>query len=80
MYKDIERFSELSDGLLVRHPNHPNVLGDARYSMLPTTTSPLWGITIDTTKADHHVNFDSFRDASLETRTKFLDMILGRMD
>ena len=26
MYKDIERFSELSDGLLVRHPIHPNVL------------------------------------------------------
>ncbi len=80
MYKDIERFSELSDGLLVRHPNHSNVLGDARYSMLPTTTSPLWGITIDTTKTDQHVTFDSFRDASPEIRTKFLDMILGRVD
>lgn len=80
MYKDIERFSELSDGLLVRHPNHPNVLGDARYSVLPTTTSPLWGITIDTTKTDQHVAFDSYRDASPEIRTKFLNMILGRVD
>ena len=80
MYKDIERFSVLSDGLLVEHPNHPNVLGDARYSMLPTTTSPLWGITIDTTKTDQHVTFDSYRDASPEIRTKFLDMILGRME
>ncbi len=80
MYKDIERFSELSDGLLVRHPIHPNVLGDARYSMLPTTTSPLWGITIDTAKTDQHVTFDSYRDASQEIRTKFLDMILGRTD
>lgn len=80
MYKDIERFSVLSDGLLVEHPNHPNVLGDPRYSMLPTTTSPLWGITIDTTKTDQHVTFDSYRDASPEIRTKFLDMILGRME
>ena len=80
MYKNIERFSELSDGLLVRHPNHPNVLGDARYFMLPTTTSPLWGITIDTTKTGQHVTFDSYRDASPEIRTKFLDMILGRID
>ncbi|MFY0696235.1 MAG: metal-dependent hydrolase [Balneola sp.] len=80
MYKDIERFSELSDGLLVLHPNHPNVLGDARYSMLPTTTSPLWGITIDTTKTDQLVIFDSFRDANPEIRTKFLNMILGRVD
>lgn len=80
MYKDIERFSELSDGLLVRHPNHSNVLGDARYSMLPTTTSPLWGITIDTTKTDQHVTFNSYRNASPEIRTKFLDMILGRVD
>ncbi|MEO9887018.1 MAG: metal-dependent hydrolase [Balneola sp.] len=80
MYKDIERFSELSDGLLVRHPNHPEVLGDARYSMLPTTVSPLWGITIDTTKADQHVIFDTYRDASLEIRTEFLNMILGRVD
>ncbi|MFY0683018.1 MAG: metal-dependent hydrolase [Balneola sp.] len=80
MYKDIERFSELSEDLLVRHPNHSNVLGDARYSMLPTTNSPLWGITIDTTKKGQHVKFDSFRDASPEIRTKFLDMILGRVD
>ena len=80
MYNDIERFSELSDGLLVRHPMHPEILGDARYSMLPTTISPLWGITIDTTKTNQHVTFDSYRDASSEIRTQFLNMILGRMD
>lgn len=80
MYNEIERFSDLSDNLLVQHPNHPNLLGDARYSMLPTTTSPLWGITIDTTKTGQHVTFDSYRDASPEIRTKFLDMILGRVD
>lgn len=80
IYRDIERFSELSDGLLVQHPNHPNVLGDARYSMLPTSVSPLWGITIDTTKTNQHVPFDTCRDASPEIRSKFLDMVLGRTD
>ncbi len=80
MYNDIERFSELSNGLLVRHPNYPKILGDARYSMLPTTISPLWGITIDTTKTDQHVAFDSYRDASPKVRTEFLNMILGRKE
>ncbi len=80
MYKNIERFSALSDGLLVQHPNHPRVLGDARYSMLPTSVSPLWGITIDTTKTNQHVPFDTYRDASPEIRSKFLNMVLGRTD
>ncbi len=77
LYDDIRRFSVLSDGLLVRHPQYPNVLGDGRYSMLPTTLSPLWGITVDTTNTDQHVNFDSNRDASPEVRSAYLDMVLG---
>lgn len=80
MYRDIERFSALSEELIVQHPNHPNVIGDARYSMLPTSVSPLWGITIDTTKTNQHVPFDTYRDASPEIRSKFLDMVLGRTD
>ncbi|MEQ9089716.1 MAG: metal-dependent hydrolase [Balneola sp.] len=80
MYKDIERFSALSEELLVQHPDYPNVIGDARYSMLPTSVSPLWGITIDTTKTNQHVPFDTYRDASPEIRSKFLNMVLGRTD
>ncbi len=78
LYDDIRRFSELSDGYLVRHPNHPEVIGDGRYSMLPTTVSPLWGITIDTTKTSQHVAFDSYRDTSPETRESFLEMLFGK--
>jgi inner membrane protein len=77
LYNDIQRFSELSDGYLVQHPDYPNVIGDARYSMLPTTISPLWGITADSTVTDQHVSFDSYRDTSEETREKFINMILG---
>ncbi|MBD3615932.1 MAG: metal-dependent hydrolase [Gracilimonas sp.] len=78
LYKDIERFSKLSNGFLIKHPGHENVIGDARYSMLPTTLSPLWGIEIDTTRPDQHVDFGTYRDASPEIRQTFMDMLFGR--
>lgn len=78
LYEDIHRFSNLSEGYLVQHPDCLGVIGDARYSMLPTTISPLWGITIDTTKTNQHVSFDSYRNTSQKTREKFMNMILGK--
>ncbi|MDZ7807276.1 MAG: metal-dependent hydrolase [Gracilimonas sp.] len=78
LYKDIQRFSDLSDGFLIKHPDHKNVIGDGRYSMLPTTLSPLWGISVDNTKPYDHVEFGTYRDASPEVRNEFLDMLLGR--
>ncbi|HET8864766.1 MAG TPA: metal-dependent hydrolase [Gracilimonas sp.] len=78
LYDDIERFSKLSDDFLIKHPDHENVIGDARYSMLPTTLSPLWGIEIDTTRPDQHIDFGTYRDASPEVRQDFMDMLFGR--
>lgn len=78
LYKDIQRFSKLSDGFLIHHPQQANVIGDGRYAMLPTSLSPLWGIEIDTTRPDEHVSFETFRDAGPEIREAFLDMLLGR--
>lgn len=78
LYEDIRRFSKLSDGYLIRHPEQDNVIGDGRYSMLPTSVSPLWGIEIDTTNVNQHVKFNTYRDASSEVREQFMDMLLGR--
>lgn len=78
LYSDIHRFSKLSDGFLIKHPGHENVIGDGRYSMLPTMLSPLWGIKIDTTRAHQHVEFGTYRDANPEVRQAFMDMLLGR--
>ncbi len=78
MYYDIMRFSRLSEDYLIRHPDKPNVIGDARYSMLPTSMTPLWGIEIDTDKPDDHVSFHYFRDASPEVRQTLLQMLLAR--
>lgn len=78
LYKDIQRFSDLSEGVLIQHPDHENVIGDGRYSMLPTTTSPLWGIEIDTTRPNRHVEFGTYRDADPEIRQAFMNMLFGR--
>ncbi|MCP9293006.1 metal-dependent hydrolase [Gracilimonas sediminicola] len=75
LYYDIERFSELSDGILIRHPSHEQVIGDGRYSMLPITLSPLWGIEVDTTKPNQHVQFGTYRDTGEEVRESFLEML-----
>lgn len=75
LYNDIDRFSELSKGVLIQHPNHEQVIGDGRYSMLPTTLSPLWGIEVDTTNPNQHVQFGTYRDTSKEVREAFLDML-----
>ncbi|MDR8390143.1 metal-dependent hydrolase [Aliifodinibius sp. S!AR15-10] len=78
LYQDIQRFDELSEGILVAHPDHPNVIGDGRYAMLPISIKPLWGIKVDTTQPRQHVEFNTYRDASQEVRTKFKNMLLGR--
>lgn len=77
LYGDIIRFQNVSNNYLVWHPEEPHIVGDARYAMLPTEISPLWGIEIDKKKQDSHAPFLNFRDASQEVRADFLRMLLG---
>lgn len=78
LYNDLQRFKRLSDGFLVRHPNQPDIIGDAAYSMLPTSLIPLWGVTADTSNPKNHVSFRYFRDADDDIREPFINMLLGR--
>ncbi len=78
LYDDMHRFSVLSDDFLILHPDENNVIGDARYSMLPTSMSPLWGVKADTTQPDRHLPFLTFRKPDKKTRSAFLEMLLGR--
>lgn len=78
LYGDLERFRHLSENFLIRHPDKPEVIGDARYSMLPTTLIPLWGVEADTSDTDRHLPFLYFRDAGPDVREPFLDMLMGR--
>lgn len=77
LYNDIRRFSTLSSGFLIQHPEYDNVIGDGRYSMLPTTLHPLWGIRVDTTKPERHLPFETFRNVTPEIRSRYLLMLQG---
>lgn len=74
---DIARFSHFSDGLIALWPERPEILIDVRYSNLPMTLSPLWGIEINTLQPDQHARYSLFRDASRETRGKFIQLLMG---
>lgn len=78
LYDDIRRFNKLSEGYLIAHPRHANVIGDGRYAMLPTAMDPLWGIKIDTTQPQQHLPFQTFRDPNPVVRSTYIDMLLGR--
>lgn len=75
--QDIARFSHFSAGLLAIRPEQPNVLVDVRYSSLPMTLAPLWGIEIDSEQPDQHAKYMLYRDSSSVTREKFITLLLG---
>ncbi|MBX3615751.1 metal-dependent hydrolase [Nitrosomonas sp.] len=75
--QDIARFSHFSAGFLAIRPQQPDVLVDVRYSNLPTTTTPLWGIEINPEQPDQHAKYKLYRDSSSATREKFLKLLLG---
>ena len=78
--EDIRRFTNFSAGLVAIQPEQPNVLIDVRYSNLPTTVAPLWAIEMDRENPDEHAKYSLFRDASKETREKFLSLLFGRAE
>jgi len=80
---DISRFSWFSDGYITRVPELESspaevVVSDFRYSMIPNSVAPLWGIRFDPTQTRTHVRFESFREISTEDRELFYSMLLGR--
>lgn len=78
LYSDLKRFRHFSDGYLARHPEQSQIVGDARYSMIPTSMIPLWGVEIDTLQTDRHLPFLYFRDLDEEKRTEFFEMLKGQ--
>lgn len=78
LYNDILRFQRFSDGYLIRHPEKAHIIGDGRYSMLPTGLIPLWGIHPDTTQPGRHTDFQTFRDTSPELREQFWNQLTGK--
>ncbi|MFL7869939.1 MAG: metal-dependent hydrolase [Anaerolineales bacterium] len=76
LYRDIVRFWSFSDGYVALDPVQTNVLGDIRYSMLPLSARPLWGIVIDPDRPQVHADYRFFRDSSPSVRETFLNLLL----
>jgi len=77
LYHDIQRFKLFSDNYAAINPAQKNIIGDIRYSMLPTSINPLWGIVIDKEEPEKHADYQFFRDSSQQIRQKFLKMLMG---
>lgn len=75
--QDLDRFASFSDAYLSWHPNRANVIGDARYAILPTSAIPLWGIEIDASDESKHAPFVNFRKADKATIDRLWKMIQG---
>lgn len=75
--RDMRRFYDISDKLLVRHPESPNMVGDARFAMLPTSTSPIWGIVIDPNRSNRATTLFTRRSFTPPMRRQFLAMLRG---
>jgi inner membrane protein len=75
---DLHRFAHFSDHYLIRHPERPEVIADARYAMLPDSAMPLWGIVIDRTKPNEHAPFENFREVGDERLARFWTMLRGQ--
>lgn len=77
-YRDVERFQQFSDHYVAVDPQRPNALIDIRYSNLPDSLRPLWGLELDPNRPEQHAHYAFYRDLSRETRQRFMDMLLGR--
>lgn len=75
---DVRRFAAVSEGHLVRHPGRADVIGDIRYALLPDQVRPLWGIRVDPTTPDAHVELLSFRAMTRADRARFVALLTGR--
>ena len=74
--KDIQRFTWFANGYVALDPNQKDRIIDLRYSTLPNSTKPLWGIQLSP-DADPtaHVDYQMVRDASPEVRQQFFTML-----
>ena len=78
--KDVERFRWFSDGYLAVDKDDKNLIVDMRYSFLPNSIKPMWGIEVnkilvDEGDMDAHVFYENKNNLDAETRKRFIEMI-----
>ena len=78
--RDLERFRHFSDGFLIEDRRHAGVVGDFRYAAVPDSVAPLWGIRVDGLAPGEHVRFERFSTLDERMRSRFVDLLLGRVE
>ena len=74
----VDRFAHFSQGYLYQSSENPEILADLRYSILPNSTKPLWGIAISSEPNIDQVDFVTFRRREDATLKKFFLMLRGK--
>ena len=70
-------WSEALNNYIAFDPRDQSILGDIRYSMLPISANPLWGITINPNNSDEHTPYLTMRKHNEKLRQQYIGMVLG---
>ncbi len=79
LYNDIKRFQFFSRDFLAISPDDNRLLTDARYSMLPNSSYPLWGIRVDYNNPEQHIDYIHFDRDSEALLPQFKAMLKGEV-
>ena len=75
---DVERFRWFSSDYLALDPHQPNRIIDVRYSVVPNTIDPLWGIDLDPNATPNsHVRYFVDRRTRAEQMDTYWRMLTG---
>jgi inner membrane protein len=76
--RDVMRFVRFSAGYIIAHPGEPGIISDFRYSAVPNTVAPLWGIDLGGAKPGKHLDFRRFNQVGEAQRSQLVDQLMGR--
>ncbi len=77
LFRDIRRFHWFSQGVLGEVEGRKNFLSDIRYSVLPNSLEPMWGIEIDPSNPDKGAQYQITRETNREKFKIFTGMLRG---
>lgn len=72
---DLQRFAWFSDNYLAQMPD--GLISDVRYSMVPESASPMWGIYLRPDEPQQHVTYWIGRVIDAQVRTAFFGFLLS---
>ena len=77
-WNDVQRFRWFSMDYVALDPKRKNFIMDVRYSIIPNSIDPLWGIKLDLDNQNDHVRYLPTREIRSEHMAKFKRMFLKK--